>query len=83
MKNIQEEMTEYIADAGVTYFAFNTKIQACKDNHAFYGTTCPVCGKPIATEYTRIVGFYTPINTWSNPRKGEYEMRKWENTSNL
>lgn len=77
------KMTEYIADAGVTYFAFNTKIQACKDNHAFYGTTCPVCGKPIATEYTRIVGFYTPINTWSNPRKGEYEMRKWENTSNL
>lgn len=77
------KMTEYIADTGVTYFAFNTKIQACKDNHAFYGTTCPVCGKPIATEYTRIVGFYTPINTWSNPRKGEYEMRKWENTSNL
>ena len=51
-------MTNYIAQQGVTYFAFNTKIQACEDNHAFYGTTCPVCGKPIATEYTRIVGFY-------------------------
>lgn len=49
-------MVEYIADQGVTYFAFNTKIQACESNHAFYGTTCPVCGKPIDTEYTRIVG---------------------------
>ena len=78
-----KKMTEYIADTGVTYFAFNTKIQACKNNHAFYGTTCPVCGKPIATEYTRIVGFYTPVNTWSNPRKNEYEMRKWENTNNI
>ena len=78
-----KKMTEYIADAGVTYFAFNTKIQACKNNHAFYGTTCPICGKPIATEYTRIVGFYTPVNTWSNPRKNEYEMRKWENTNNI
>ena len=78
-----KKMTEYIADAGVTYFAFNTKIQTCKNNHAFYGTTCPVCGKPIATEYTRIVGFYTPVNTWSNPRKNEYEMRKWENTNNI
>ena len=78
-----KKMTEYIADVGVTYFAFNTKIQACKNNHAFYGTTCPVCGKPIATEYTRIVGFYTPVNTWSNPRKNEYEMRKWENTNNI
>ena len=32
------DMTCYIADAGVTYFAWNTKIQACEDNHAFYGT---------------------------------------------
>lgn len=72
------EMTEYIADAGVTYFAYNTKIQACEDNHAFYGTTCPVCGKPIATEYTRVVGFYTPIKTWGKERNAEYKMRKWE-----
>lgn len=73
-----KKMVEYIADAGVTYFAFNTKIQACENNHAFYGTTCPVCGKPIHTEFTRIVGFYTPIKTWSRPRTREYGMRKWE-----
>ena len=72
------KMIDYIADQGVTYFAFNTKIQACEDNHAFYGTTCPVCGKPIYTEYTRIVGFYTPIRTWSRERKQEYGMRRWE-----
>ena len=72
------ELVNYISDRGVTYFAFNTKIQACEDNHAFYGTTCPVCGKPIATEYTRIVGFYTPIKTWSKERTSEYKMRKWE-----
>ena len=72
------KMVNYIADQGVTYFAFNTKIQACEDNHAFYGTTCPVCGKPIYTEYTRIVGFYTPIKTWSRERKQEYGMRRWE-----
>lgn len=75
------KMTCYIADAGVTYFAFNTKIQACKNNHAFYGTICPVCKNPVATEYTRVVGFYTPISTWTNERKQEYDMRKWENTS--
>ena len=46
----------YIADQGLTYFAFNTKIQACAKNHAFYGTKCPVCGGDVATEYTRIVG---------------------------
>ena len=70
-------MVNYISDAGVTYFAFNTKIQACEDNHAFYGRTCP-CGKPVDTEYTRIVGFYTPIKTWSTELKNEYKMRRWE-----
>lgn len=77
------KMVEYIADRGVTYFAFNTKIQACEDNHAFYGTTCPVCGKPIATEYTRIVGFLTPIKSWTKERKAEYKLRKWEPTDKI
>ena len=72
------KMTEYIADSGTVYFAYNTRIQACKNNHAFYGTKCPVCGGDVATEYTRIVGFYTPIQTWSNERKKEYKMREWE-----
>ena len=72
------KMVEYIADQGVTYFAFNTKIQACEDNHAFYGDVCPVCGKGVDTEYTRIVGFYTPIKTWSTERTKEYKLRKWE-----
>jgi ribonucleoside-triphosphate reductase len=50
------KMVNYIAECGVTYFAFNTKIQACKHNHAFYGDICPVCGEPVETEYTRSVG---------------------------
>ena len=72
------EMLNYITDQGVTYFAFNTKIQACKNNHAFFGKICPECGNPVETEYTRIVGFYTPIKTYSKERKAEYEMREWE-----
>lgn len=75
------KMTNYIADQGVTYFAFNTKIQACKHNHAFYGTKCPVCGEPVDTEFTRIVGFYTPVKTYSKERKAEFEMRKWETST--
>lgn len=71
------KMTNFIADQGVTYFAFNTKIQACKYNHAFYGSKCPVCGEPVDTEFTRIVGFYTPVKTYSKERKAEFEMREW------
>lgn len=71
------KMVNYIADQGVTYFAFNTKIQACVNNHAFYGNICPIDGEPVATEFTRIVGFYTPVRTYSKERKSEFEMRRW------
>ena len=71
-------MTEYVADQGVTYFAWNTKISACEHNHAFHGKICPKCGKPVKTEYTRVVGFYTPIESWSSDRKAEYKLRQWE-----
>ena len=77
------KMTNYIADQGLTYFAFNTKIQACKHNHAFFGKVCPLCGGPVETEYTRVVGFYTPIKTWSKPRKAEYKMREWEDVTTI
>lgn len=75
------KMMNYIADQGVTYFAFNTKIQSCKKNHAFYGAVCPICGGPVETEYTRIVGFYTPVKTYSKERRAEFQMREWENVN--
>lgn len=50
------DMLNYIADKGVVYFAFCTKISACENNHGFYGETCPTCGKPKTTSYQRIVG---------------------------
>nr|DAZ28856.1 MAG TPA: anaerobic ribonucleoside triphosphate reductase [Caudoviricetes sp.] len=75
------DMTNYIASQGLTYFAFNTKIQACKHNHGFYGSICPACGEPVATEYTRIAGFYTPVRTWSRARKEEFKMREWEDVN--
>ena len=72
------KMVEYVADQGVTYHAWNTKISADKHNHAFYGETCPGCGEEKTCEYTRISGFYTPIQYWSSERKAEYKLRQWE-----
>ena len=73
------DMLNYVSDSGVTYFAFNNKIQACENNHAFFGKVCPECGKPVHTEYTRIVGFFVPVKTYSKERKAEFEMREWMN----
>lgn len=51
------EMLNYVASQGVIYFAFTTKISVCENKHAFIGSKeCPVCGKPIADTYARVVG---------------------------
>ena len=71
------EMLNYVADSGVTYFAFNTRISACGYNHGFYGDVCPVCGGPKVTSYQRIVGFITAEKTYSKERKEEFGMRDW------
>jgi anaerobic ribonucleoside-triphosphate reductase len=71
------DMLNAIADEGVVYFAFCTRISACEENHGFYGDTCPVCGKPKVTTYQRIVGFLTPEKTYSKERKEEFRERNW------
>ena len=73
------EMLRYVAKQGVKYFAFTGKISACKHNHAFYGDVCPECGCPKETEYSRIVGFFTPVKSYTKERKKEWEMRDWMN----
>lgn len=83
------EKLNWIAKQGLTYSAFTTKISACKQNHAFFGNTCPICGKKAVTQYARIVGFYTSTGvspegentnagSWSTTRKEEYKLREWE-----
>ena len=74
------EMLNYVASQGVIYFAFTTKIYVCEDKHAFISEPyCPVCGKPIADTYARVVGFYTPTSSYQKIRKKEFDKRRWMN----
>ena len=66
-----------LAKQGVKYFAFCTRISACDNNHGFYGEICPICGKPKTTTYQRIVGFITPVRSYSKERKEEFYKRDW------
>ena len=77
------DMLNYVAKNGVIYFAFTTKISVCEDKHAFIGTnTCPKCGKPVADQYARVVGFYTPVSSYQKIRKREFNHRRWYDVLN-
>ena len=67
----------YIASQGVIYFAYNTQISVCEEEHAFYGDMCPHCGKPKTDTFTRVVGFLTPVSSWVKHRRTEFDLRKW------
>lgn len=71
------DLLSELAKQGVKYFAFCTRISACEHNHGFYGDVCPICGKPKVTTYQRIVGFLTPVRTYSKERKEEFYKRDW------
>ena len=74
------DMLNYVASQGVIYFAFTTKISVCEDRHAFISEPrCPVCGKPVADTYARVVGFYTPTSSYQKVRKNEFDKRRWMN----
>lgn len=82
-KDAAWDMLNYVASSGVIYFAFTTKISVCKDKHAFIGSqTCPRCGKPVADQYARVVGFYTPVSSYQKIRKREFNHRRWYDVLN-
>ena len=82
-KDAAWDMLNYVASSGVIYFAFTTKISVCEDKHAFIGTQhCPRCGKQVADQYARVVGFYTPVSSYQKIRKREFNHRKWYNVLN-
>ena len=77
-KDVAWNMLNYIAKQNVFYFAFNTRLNECKNHHGFVGTDiCPVCGEPVYDTYQRIVGFLEPRRSYSKDRKKEFDTRKW------
>lgn len=72
------DMLNHIAQQGVIYFAFNTRINECKNHHGFVGTDhCPTCGEPVFDTYQRIVGYLVPARSYSKERKREFNTRQW------
>lgn len=72
------DMLNHIAESGVIYFAFNTRINECENHHGFVGTdTCPTCGLKTFDTYQRIVGYLVPTRAYSKDRFREFTSREW------
>lgn len=77
-KDVAWDVLNKIARSGVIYFAFNTRINECKNHHGFVGTDiCPTCGEGVFDTYQRIVGYLTPSRSYSKDRFKEFNTRRW------
>jgi ribonucleoside-triphosphate reductase len=75
-----EKLIKTCAKMGVAYFAINMNIQECENGHMSTGRreTCSICGKPIANNYCRVVGFLTNVKNWHKTRREkDYSNRQW------
>ena len=59
------------------YYTMSPTYSVCKDHGYLTGEqfTCPICGK--STEvYSRITGYYRPIQNWNEGKRFEYALRR-------
>lgn len=69
-----EKLIKYAVNAGAEHFALNSVWSQCENNHASFGKNeiCPECGGKVVDHLTRVVGFFTPVSSWTKVR------REWE-----
>lgn len=68
---------EYAVKVGSEHFALNAIYSNCEKGHKTFGDVdkCPQCDGQIVDKLTRVVGFFTPVQSW-NPVRREWEFPK-------
>ena len=59
------------------YYTMSPTYSVCADHGYLSGEqhTCPICGKP-AEVYSRITGYYRPVQNWNDGKTQEFKDRK-------
>ncbi|MBD3231688.1 anaerobic ribonucleoside-triphosphate reductase [Candidatus Dependentiae bacterium] len=79
--NQMKKLIAHAIKSGCEHFAINYNYCQCKNKHVTISgqsQNCPICGEKIIEQYTRIVGYLTPISSWNKGRQKEHEKRIFE-----
>ena len=72
-----KELMMYAIKSGVEHYAINYNFCVCKNNHVTTNKPkckCKICNEPVQ-EYTRIIGYFVPVEQFSKGRKREHSTR--------
>ncbi|MFA6262960.1 MAG: anaerobic ribonucleoside-triphosphate reductase [Candidatus Babeliales bacterium] len=73
-----KKLIEYAVICGCEHIAVNYNFSKCEQGHvtvAGIATMCTLCGKRIVEQYTRIIGYFTPVSSWNKGRQIEHSQR--------
>ena len=77
-KDQMRKLIEYSINVGCEHFAINYNFCRCENNHttiAGPSEKCPICSALIIGQYTRVVGYITPVDSWNRGRQKEHKKR--------
>lgn len=73
-----KKLIAYSINVGCEHFAINYNFCKCKNDHttiAGPSVLCPICGEQILGQYTRVIGYFTPVSSWNRGRQKEHGKR--------
>lgn len=73
-----KSLIKYAVKSGCEHFAINYNFCKCQKDHvtvAGHSIICPICSAPIIEQYTRIIGYFTPVSGWNKGRQIEHKTR--------
>ncbi len=75
-KALRNFIIKSMTNTKIPYISVTPTFSICDDHGYLYGEhfECPTCGKD-AEVYTRIVGYYRPVNRWNKGKQEEYKER--------
>jgi len=85
-KNQMKKLIECSIKHGCEHFAINYNFCRCENQHttiASQSSICPICKGKITDQYTRIVGYLTPVSSWNKGRKTEHTKRIFKTNGSL
>lgn len=85
-RNQMKTLIECAIKYGCEHFAINYNYCRCENKHTtISGQTrlCPICSGKIMEQYTRIVGYLTPVSAWNRGRREEHETRVFKKEDEL
>lgn len=76
-KSAQQLVRKIAENYRLPYYTLSPTYSVCRDHGYIAGEhfTCPTCGKP-AEVYSRITGYYRPVQNWNDGKTQEYRNRR-------